>query len=235
MSLPLPHTLWPEHIPSKKKTATSLWRVRVHYRHRCTAQAMRCFATNNKRCLSHRCSMGELATELRPWLAFKLATCVWSAIWPSSLPSNFSKAGSLLASMPKWTRSLSGNWDRVRLSVKRKASRSSMNSAASSNSISSQVSDDPNGPIYSTLQRLFDTLLGFSTSSTQNARLSRVHPVLKTFVDRVAEAKKCTNDSATNIILTSKQLRSYQATYSLLCLDLTTVSRHCALSIGDTV
>jgi hypothetical protein len=105
--------------------------------------------------------------------------------------------------MSKWAPSWSGTWDRVRSSLKRKASISSTGSVVSNSSICSQVSDDPNGPIYSTLQTLSDTLLQCSRSTTKDARFSRVYPLLETFVDQVAEATKTANRPATRITLTS--------------------------------
>lgn len=113
----------------------------------------------------------------------------------------------MTSSVSKLTRSwsLRGTWDRFTSSIKRKSSVSSTSSVVSNNSICSQVSDDPNGPIYTTLQTLFDTLVGLSRSSSKNSRLSKVNPLLEAFVNRVAEAKKSANDPATNIVLTRKQ------------------------------
>jgi hypothetical protein len=137
--------------------------------------------------------------------------------------------------MSKWAPSWSGTWDRVRSSLKRKASVSSASSVVSNSSICSQVSDDPNGPINSTLQTLSDTLLQYSRSSAKDARFSRVYPLLETFVDRVAEANKATSDPATSIVLTSKKSKLHGETRRLLCLNLTMPSRLCALRIGGTL
>ncbi|KAK0706093.1 hypothetical protein B0T26DRAFT_725414 [Lasiosphaeria miniovina] len=105
-------------------------------------------------------------------------------------------------------------WDRFRFSIKRKRSArsaSSAGSAVSARTLGSQVSDDANGPIYSTLQALLDMLWDFPRSFSKDTRFGNINLSLETFRDQVAQAQSCIYDAAESVVGGSKLTTSKDA------------------------
>ncbi|KAK4450314.1 hypothetical protein QBC34DRAFT_379516 [Podospora aff. communis PSN243] len=93
-------------------------------------------------------------------------------------------------------------WDHFKSSLKRPASISSTSSAVSvESSIGSQISDDPDGPIHSTLQALADMISGLLRIIAKYSQFSQVRLVLETFVGRIAEAEQAIIDSSAGVTL----------------------------------
>jgi len=110
-------------------------------------------------------------------------------------------------SMESWSvDSLTSTWDRVKRSFNKRRASTSSASIVSASSNSSQISDDPNGPIYSTLQALFETTSGLLRNVARDARLNNVREPLRTLVAQVVIAKESIDDPdfGNTIVLGSK-------------------------------